>query len=278
MRVVILGAGGFIGSALQTYFDNQKINIVCPDSTQVDLLDRKSIEQLQKIYRRGDRLIILACLSPYRERGIEGHNKNVLIANNICDSLSNIIAHITYLSSDAVYGSSNRVVSENLTPSPDTTYGQMHLSRERIFSKFGDRLAIVRPTMVVGAADPHDAYGPNRFIRTALYDKEVTLFGEGEELRDYVALEDLIPIIAEISLSQKTGIWNVASGDSYTFLEIASKILTYLPETRLNKVEREIKLTHREFKPLRIRAELQSQPSNIMTVLQRYFEECDAKI
>ena len=278
MRVVILGAGGFIGSALQTFFHNQKINIVCPDSSQINLLDQKSIEQLQNIYRRGDRLIILACLAPYRERGIEGHDKNLLIANHICNSISNIITHITYLSSDAVYGSSNRVVFEGLTPSPDTTYGQMHLSRETIFSKFGDRLAIVRPTMVVGAGDPHNAYGPNRFIRTALHDNEVTLFGEGEELRDYISLEDLIPIIAEISLLLKTGFWNVASGESYTFFEIASKILTYLPETQLKKVKREATLTHREFKSLRIRAELKYRPSNIMTVLDRYFEDCDAEI
>ena len=47
-------------------------------------------------------------------------------------------------------------------------------------------LAILRPTLIYGAGDPHNGYGPNRFRRLAATGKPIILFGEGEERRDHV--------------------------------------------------------------------------------------------
>jgi len=47
-------------------------------------------------------------------------------------------------------------------------------------------LAILRPTLVYGAGDPHNGYGPNRFRRLASANQPIVLFGEGEERRPAV--------------------------------------------------------------------------------------------
>ena len=40
--------------------------------------------------------------------------------------------------------------------------------------------------MVYGYNDPHNGYGPNKFVRLAKDNKNITLFGKGEELRDHI--------------------------------------------------------------------------------------------
>ena len=51
-------------------------------------------------------------------------------------------------------------------------------------------LCIVRPTLVYGEGDPHNGYGPNRFIKL-IKKKPIELFGRGEELRDHVWINDV---------------------------------------------------------------------------------------
>ena len=52
-------------------------------------------------------------------------------------------------------------------------------------------IVVLRPSPLYGVADPHNGYGPNRFSRLAAQGGEITLFGEGEEKRDHVFVEDL---------------------------------------------------------------------------------------
>ena len=65
----------------------------------------------------------------------------------------------------------------------------MHLVREVMLrSALTAPLAILRPTLLYGAADPHNGYGPNRFRRLAAAGQDIVLFGEGEEQRDHVLI------------------------------------------------------------------------------------------
>ena len=48
--------------------------------------------------------------------------------------------------------------------------------RENILRLLGIKMCIVRPTLVYGSNDPHDGYGPNKFIRNAQSKKYIKLF------------------------------------------------------------------------------------------------------
>ena len=66
----------------------------------------------------------------------------------------------------------------------------MHLVREIMFtSEVKALLAILRPTLIYHAADPHNGYGPNRFWRLARSREPIRLFGKGDERRDHKVTE-----------------------------------------------------------------------------------------
>ena len=74
----------------------------------------------------------------------------------------------------------------------------MHLKRENIFKKIGKKLTIIRPTLVYGPNDPHNGYGPNKFIRDAKKGNCINLFGKGEERRDHIFINDLTFMVYQI--------------------------------------------------------------------------------
>jgi nucleoside-diphosphate-sugar epimerase len=101
----------------------------------------------------------------------------------------------------------------------------MHLTREVALSQaYAGPLAIVRPTLVYGINDPHNGYGPNLFRRLAAEGKDITLFGEGEELRDHVDVEDIADLVLQIVLHKSKGVINAVSGDLVSFRKLAELV------------------------------------------------------
>ena len=78
-----------------------------------------------------------------------------------------------------------------------------------------------RDPVVYGVDDPHNGYGPNRFRRLAAAGSEIVLFGEGEERRDHVYVEDVADLVRLIVLHRSAGIVNAVSGDVVSFRELA---------------------------------------------------------
>src|SRR3546814_11446336 len=54
---------------------------------------------------------------------------------------------------------------------------------------------LLRPTLIYGAEDTHNSYGPNRLRRMARKDARITLFGAGEETRDHISVDDVYRLI-----------------------------------------------------------------------------------
>jgi len=101
----------------------------------------------------------------------------------------------------------------------------MHLARELMVKQIaGLPVAVLRPTLIYGAADTHNSYGPNRFRRMARKDKTIAMFGEGEETRDYICVDDAAAIIELALRHGSTGTLNLASGRSISFADLARKV------------------------------------------------------
>jgi nucleoside-diphosphate-sugar epimerase len=95
-------------------------------------------------------------------------------------------------------------------------------------TEFSCPFVTVRPTLVYGLEDPHNGYGPNRFRRLASAGRDIVLFGEGEERRDHVYVEDVAEIVRLIVLHRSIGIANAVSGDVVSFRELADFIASDL--------------------------------------------------
>jgi nucleoside-diphosphate-sugar epimerase len=82
-------------------------------------------------------------------------------------------------------------------------------------------LAVVRSTLIYGSGDPHNGYGPNRFRRLADAGQEIVLFGEGEERRDHVLVDDVAEIVCRVIERRSQGTLNIATGEVMSFRAIA---------------------------------------------------------
>jgi nucleoside-diphosphate-sugar epimerase len=81
----------------------------------------------------------------------------------------------------------------------------------------------LRPTLVYGAGDPHNGYGPNRFRRQANRGETIVLFGEGEERRDHVDVDDIAEIVRLVVDHRSAGLLNIATGSVASFRALAEK-------------------------------------------------------
>jgi nucleoside-diphosphate-sugar epimerase len=84
---------------------------------------------------------------------------------------------------------------------------------------------MLRPTLIYGGSDPHNGYGPNRFRRLAAAGEPIVLFGEGEERRDHVAVEDVAEIVVRVLKHRSAGALNIATGEVHSFRQIAEMVV-----------------------------------------------------
>ena len=133
------------------------------------------------------------------------------------------------ISSDAVYANLAGPLTKIVTYTTNF-HGVMHLARESAFQEVRAPFATLRPSLLYGAADPHNGYGPNRFRRLANEGKEIVLFGEGEERRDHVLINDVAELIARVIERRSTGSLNIATGKVHSFREIAEIVTACAPK------------------------------------------------
>jgi nucleoside-diphosphate-sugar epimerase len=125
----------------------------------------------------------------------------------------------------------------------------MHLAREIMLrTTLKLPLAILRPTLIYGAKDPHNGYGPNRFRRLAAKGEAITLFGEGEEKRDHVHVDDVAALVSAVLQHRSTSTLNIATGRSASFREVAEMIVALSSRSvEIRGTPRQNPITHRHF-------------------------------
>lgn len=225
-RIVILGAGGFIGNYLTKRCMENKIPVLPLTSNQVDLTTPNSISFLTDTFRETDTLIFLSALTPDRGKGVDTFIKNNLMGYHVTEALKKSrVAHVIYLSSDAVYSFDDHLIDEKTPAIPTDLYGVMHRSREIMLASLDIPLLIVRSTLVYGYGDTHNSYGPNRFIKELIQTNKITLFGKGDDVRSHILIDDLVSLIHMCAVHKEEGIINAATSPSYPFIDIANRII-----------------------------------------------------
>ena len=93
----------------------------------------------------------------------------------------------------------------------------MHLIRENMLNELDCLKSFIRPTLVYGKNDPHNGYGPNKFIRCAQNNEKIILFGKGEERRDHIHVDNVADIVFHTTVNQIGGTINAVSGNVISF-------------------------------------------------------------
>lgn len=250
-RVVILGANGFLGSTLTNRLKSVGVPVLALTSSEVDLTEDNSVDKLIGLLKSDDSVVMLSAITPDKRRDNQAFIRNIKMAGHVCSALEKCpVAHSIYLSSDAVYSPELSEVSENTSTSPTDLYGTMHKARELMFQSVlpPQTLAILRLTLTYGIQDTHNSYGPNRFRRSAQQEKKIVLFGEGEETRDHIFIEDAVEVIFSVLTHRSYGFLNLATGQSHSFMTVAKKVAEQFDEPiEIICTSRKTPLTHRQY-------------------------------
>jgi nucleoside-diphosphate-sugar epimerase len=247
-RVVIIGAGGFVGGAIGDQLAADKVPMLALTRKELDLLRPQASATLQRLLRADDSVVFVSALAPTRNNAML--IDNLRMAEAICAALSaQPVAQLVYISSDAVYADDANPVTERSCQQPSSLHGAMHLAREIMLrATLKLPLAILRPTLIYGAKDPHNGYGPNRFRRLAAKGEAITLFGEGEEKRDHVHVDDVAVMVSAVLRHRSTGTLNIATGRSASFREVAEMIAALSSRSvEIRGTPRQNPITHRHF-------------------------------
>jgi len=250
---VVLGARGFVAAAVIARLSRSGVSVLGLPAADLDLTAPDAGAQLAALLLPDDVLVFVSALTPDRGRDIATLMKNLQMGQQVSAALAaRPCAHVVYLGTDAVYPDAATLVRESTCAEPGSFHGTMHVVRERMLIEAlrvtATPLTRLRPSLLYGAADTHNGYGPNRFARAAVAGTPIALFGGGEEQRDHVAVGDVAAIVERVIAHRSTGVLNIATGRSMSFRALADLArdavggtVEITPSPRANPV------THRHF-------------------------------
>lgn len=268
-RVVIVGAGGFVGQATSKNLLARGVSVLGIARGELDLLSGQAAATLAGTFRETDTLVMIAAQAPVKNNVMLIDNLKMM--DTVCAALSLVpVSHVVYISSDAVYADADIPLSETSCAQPASLHGVMHLAREvMLVETCKGPFCILRPTLIYGASDPHNGYGPNRFRRLAEQGREIVLFGEGEERRDHVYIDDVAEIVSRCIFHRSEGTLNIATGRVTSFRDIAEKVAAIAGVAPVIKGSRRVGTTpHRGYRAFDASSSAQAFPDFTYTSLE----------
>ncbi|MBM4230455.1 MAG: NAD(P)-dependent oxidoreductase [Gammaproteobacteria bacterium] len=274
-RIVLLGATGFIARSVLRRLQKAGLTVLPLSRRNLDLTADHAGDLLSGMLSPNDVLVFIAANVPVKTDQMLLENVKMAVA--VCKAISVVpTAQVVYVSSDAVYADSKEPITELSAAAPGSLHGVMHLTRELMLRHAaGDvPLCILRPTLVFGNDDPHNGYGPNRFLRQAAARQAITLFGNGEERRDHVWVEDVAEIISRCVENRCAGLLNVATGQVVSFRDIAENVESVFDTgTRLITVPRRGAMPHNGYRAFDIGSMRKSFPNFSFRSLNDYIND-----
>lgn len=237
-KVIILSNTGFIGKAIYTYLcHNTTSEVHGYSSSSINLLYPDSLNALDDIVDEETALILTAAITRDREDTLDSFNTNVTMLTNVAHfSENHQVNKCTYISTVSVYGepTNQLFITEETPVNPTSFYALAKYAGEVILQNVansaGFPLLILRLPGVYGPGDTHlDWYGAGGFIRSLVENKSVRLYGDGEELRDRLYIDDLARLVYHLTYGDASGIYNLATGQSHSYIEIIDYLREIIP-------------------------------------------------
>jgi UDP-glucose 4-epimerase len=250
MTILITGGAGFIGSHLAEHFngraavrvfDNfrtgsrERLNGTEALVIEGDILDRDALRSAMQGVDFVFHLAAMVSVAESTAQVIECERINALGTLHVLEEAAAAkVKKVFFASSAAVYGD-NPVVPkvETMLPEPRSPYGITKLTGEHYCRFFHDEGRV--PTVclrffnVFGPRqDPHSAYAAvvPAFLARAQQHQPLTIFGDGEQTRDFISVKDIVAAILHVTLTRDiTGVFNTGCGTAITVNALASHIV-----------------------------------------------------
>ena len=249
MRILVTGGAGFIGSHIVEHFQGKaevrvfdnlrsgfKHNLTGfqHEFIEASILDREAV---RRAVQGVDYIFHLAAMISVPESMAKPIECNELNTNGTLVVLEEAakagVKKLVLSSSAAIYGD-NPVVPkvEIMVPEPKSPYAITKLDGEYYCQMFAGegriQTACLRYFNVFGPRqDPKSQYAAAVpiFIHRALKHEPITIYGDGEQTRDFIYVKDIAAANAYFAMqSPATGVFNVAYGQRITINDLATNI------------------------------------------------------
>ena len=249
MRILVTGGAGFIGSHIVEHFQNKaevrvldnlrsgfKHNLAGfqHEFIEASILDRETVRQAVQGVDYIFHLAAMISVPESMAKPIECDEINTKGTLIVLEEAARAgVKKFVLSSSAAIYGD-NPVVPkvETMFPEPKSPYAITKLDGEYYCKIFTDekriQTACLRYFNVFGPRqDPKSQYAAAVpiFIHRALKGEPITIYGDGEQTRDFIYVKDIAAANAYFATaSESTGVFNVAYGRKITINDLATTI------------------------------------------------------
>jgi len=251
MRVLVTGGAGFIGSHLAAEllhrgaavrtFDNLSSGArgnLAAIAGQVEAVDG-DLRDVAAVIRATEGIEVVYHLAADASAPRSVADPRTCYDVNVTGTLNLLEAarkagcrRVVFASSSAVYGDDPILPKrETMIPRPSSPYASSKLAGEDLCAVFGRSYGLetvaLRFFNVYGPRqDPNGPYAPviPRFIAALRRGEPATIFGDGEQTRDFVYVEDVVRalVLAATAPDIVGGPYNVASGMAVTLNRLVS--------------------------------------------------------
>ena len=268
-RAVVTGAAGFIGSTLTDRLLSDGWEVVGIDSFEdyysrelkeanlrsaqrldaftlleknlLDLAREDAVaEAIRSALRNSDAVFHLAAQAGVRASW--GSTFRVYAENNVLATqllleacLQADVRAFIYASSSSVYGDAARLpMREDAECRPHSPYGVTKLAGEhlcRLYARnFDMPTCSLRFFTVYGPRQRPDM-GFNRFIRAALENRPIHVYGDGKQSRDFTYIDDIVEGIIAATAAPLGSVYNLGGGSRVGLLEVLDTLSEIIGRT-----------------------------------------------
>ncbi len=263
-KFLITGGAGFLGSHMSDLVLNDGASVICVDDLSNGKLSNISHLKNNKdfIFYKKDSNNFMHMASIFKKEkpdyvmhyaamvGVKRTSERPLDVFKDIEGIKNIaelsrqykIKKILFTSSSEVYGEPLKLpIAEDDTFNSKWPYGLVKILGEQYFKayyeKYGIPVTIVRFFNVYG---PRQDFGDSGFVvsvflKNALAGKPIKIYGDGEQTRDFVYIDDNVRLTLKAFLNDKVNgrPMNIGSGRSIRIRDLADEIKKIYPEVKM---------------------------------------------
>ena len=247
MKILVTGGAGFIGSHLVHKLANENHEVIVIDNLlrgnklisinkniKLYVSDITDFEKICELSKGCDIIFHFAAFL-----GVDQVAQNPVITmetevlgtfNIIKAAIKNKINKVIYASTSGVYGKIDidSAVNEDFSVSPSSSYAIAKRYNEiylkSIFKQHGIVSCSLRFFNIYGPRQDNRMVIP-RFFESAISNKDIIVYGNGMQTRDFTYIEDTIDSTIKVSkLNSGSEIINISFGNDVTMIELANKI------------------------------------------------------
>jgi len=241
MKILITGSEGFVGQNLvkglsknhDVYTTDQLEKSIHPNYSKCDITSYDSVENVVRDVDTVIHLIAHSLVSSL-DGSITNARVNIIGLLNLLEVCrKNSIQNIIFSSASSLIGEPKSPhVKEDHPAKPKTAYGITKLASEHYLRLYHELYAI--DYTVFRFFNIYGPYQKNGLIPSIFNkiqnDEPITIFGKGDQIRDYVYIEDVIQFFEKAASSDisKNKVLNLGTGTGTTILEIVNNIAEIL--------------------------------------------------